>query len=110
MPTFLVERYVPRDENAQRGGIAEAAQAAAAAETAARRARDSPGPIRYLAAIVVPGDELCYSLFEAPSIEAVRRAHELAQISCERIVEAFHLTTQTPGNEGSTPSRHSAMP
>ena len=103
MPTFLVERYVPRGENAQRAGIAEAAQAAAAAETAARRAGDSPGPIRYLAVTLVPGDELCYCLFEAPSIEAVRRAHELAQISCERIVEAFHLTAQPPRNGSSTP-------
>ncbi len=103
VPTFLVERYVPRDENAQRAGIADAAQAATAAAAAALRAGDSPGPVRCLAVTLVPGDELCYCLFEAPSVEAVRRAHELAQISCERIVEAFHLTAQPPRPAGSTP-------
>jgi hypothetical protein len=103
VPTFLVERYVPSGGSAQPAAIAGAAHAAQAAEAAAGRAGDSPGPIRYLAVTLVPGDELCYCLFEAPSVEAVRRAHELAQISCERIVEAFHVTAQTPGNEGSTP-------
>jgi hypothetical protein len=101
--TFLVERYVPRAGSAQPAGIAGAAQAAQAAEEAAGRAGDSPGPIRYLAVTLVPSDELCYCLFEAPSIEAVRRAHELAQISCERIVEALHVTARTPRNAGSTP-------
>jgi hypothetical protein len=103
VPTFLVERYVPSAGNAQPAGIAGAAQAAQAIEAAAGRAPDSPGPVRYLAVILVPGDELCYCLFEAPSVEAVRRAHELAQISCERIVEAFHVTAYTPRNEGSPP-------
>jgi Protein of unknown function (DUF4242) len=103
VPTFLVERYVPRAGSAHPAGIAEAAQAAQVAEAAAGRAPDSPGPVRYLAVTLVPGDELCYCLFEAPSVEAVRRAHELAQISCERIVEAFHVTAHTPGNQGSTP-------
>jgi Protein of unknown function (DUF4242) len=109
VPTFLVERYVPSAGSAQPAAIAgaahaaQAAEAAEAAEAAAGRAGESPGPIRYLAVTLVPGDELCYCLFEAPSVEAVRRAHELAQISCERIVEAFHVTAQTPGNEGSTP-------
>jgi hypothetical protein len=106
VPTFLVERYIPGAGSAQPAGIAEAAQAAQAAEAAeaaAGRTPDSPGPVRYLAVTLVPGDELCYCLFEAPSVDAVRRAHELAQISCERIVEAFHVTARTPGNEGSTP-------
>jgi hypothetical protein len=48
----------------------------------------------------MPGDELCYCVFEAPSIQAVRRAHELAQISCERIVEAFHVAALPPGIGG----------
>jgi hypothetical protein len=108
VPTFLVERYVPRAESVQPAGIAGAAQAAQAAraaqaaEAAAQRAPDSPGLVRYLAVTLVPGDELCLCLFEAPSIEAVRRAHELAQITCERIVEAFHVSGQPPATEGST--------
>jgi hypothetical protein len=46
---------------------------------------------------------MCYSLFEAPSIEALRQAHELAGIPCERIVEAFHVTAQPPEDGGSPP-------
>jgi Protein of unknown function (DUF4242) len=100
VPTFLVERYVPHAGSAQLAGIVGAAQAA---QAAAGWAEASPGGIRYLAVTLVPGDELCYCLFEAPSIEAVRRAHELAQISCERIVEAFHVAAKPPGNGGSSP-------
>jgi hypothetical protein len=103
VPTFLVERYVPRAGSAQPAGIDEATQVAQDAQEAAARAGDSSGSVRCLAVTLVPGDELCYCLFEAPSVEAVRRAHEIAQISCERIVEAFHVTAHTPRNEGSSP-------
>jgi hypothetical protein len=97
VPTYLVERYVPRAAAAQLAEIARTAQAAA------RQAGDSHGAIRYLAVTLVPGDELCYCLFEAPTIEAIRHAHELAQIPCERIVEAFHATAQAPGSGASPP-------
>lgn len=84
MPTYLVERYIPR---AAGGQLAELA----ASEAAAGQTVDS-GTVRYLAVTLVPDDELCYCLFEATSIQAVQRAHELARIPCERIVEAFHAT------------------
>jgi len=41
----------------------------------------------------VPSDESCFSLFEAPSEEAVRRVHEQAGIGFERIVEAVQVTS-----------------
>ena len=97
MPTYLVERYVPRAATAQLAEIVRTAQAAAG------QAGDSPGAIRYLAVTLVPGDELCYCLFEAPTIEAVRQAHELAQIPSERIVEAFHATARASSGEASPP-------
>jgi hypothetical protein len=97
VPTYLVERYVPRAAGAQLAEIVRTAKAAAG------QAGDSAGAIRYLAVTLVPGDELCYCLFEAPTIEAVQQAHELAQIPCERIVEAFHATAQAPGRGGSPP-------
>jgi hypothetical protein len=97
MPTYLVERYVPR------AAAAQLAEIAATAKAAAGPTEDSPAAIRYLAVTLVPGDELCYCLFEAPSIEAVRQAHQLARIPCERIVEAFHATSHAPGSAGSPP-------
>ena len=97
MPTYLVERYVPRAAGAQLAEIVRTAKAAAG------QAGDSPGAIRCLAVTLVPGDELCYCLFEAPTIEAVRHAHELARIPCERIIEAFHATAQAPGGGASPP-------
>lgn len=93
MPAYLVERYIPRAKAAQ------LAEITAAANGAARRTAGA-GAIRCLAVILVPGDELCYCLFQAPSIEAVRRAHESAQIPCERIVAAFHATAQPPSGDG----------
>lgn len=95
MPTYLVERYVPRAKGTR------LAELAAAGQAAARQTEGSAAAIRYLATTLVPGDELCYCLFDAPSIEALRRACELAQITCGRIVEAFHATAHPPG--GGTP-------
>ena len=84
MPTFLVERYVPGAGQAQLTEITTAAKAAARAAPA--------GVVRYLAATLVPGDELCYILFEAPSIEAVRLMTEAGQLSNERILPACYVT------------------
>jgi hypothetical protein len=97
VPTYLVERYVPR------AGRAQLAEIVKTAKTAARQTGDSPGAIRYLAVTLVPGDELCYCLFEAPTIEAVRQAHDLARIPCERIVEAFHATARALADGPSPP-------
>ena len=97
MPTYLVERYVPRAAAAQLAEIVRTAQAAA------RRTGESPRAIRCLAVTLVPGDEMCYCLFEAATIEAVQQAHDLAQIPCERIVEAFHATVRASGGGASPP-------
>lgn len=90
MPTYLVERYVPR------AGAAQLAEIAGAAQAAAEQSGELGGAIRCLAVTLVPGDELCYCLFEAPSPQAVRQAHQRARVPCERIVEAFHATAH-PG-------------
>jgi hypothetical protein len=93
VPTFLVERYVPGAGQAQLTEITTAAKAAARAAPAAA------GVVRYLAFTLVPGDELCYILFEAPSIEAVRLMTEASQLRNERIVPAWYVTagSQDPG-------------
>lgn len=90
MPTFLVERYVPGAGQAQLTEITDAAKAAA------RAAPAGAGVVRYLASTLVPADELCYCLFEAPSIEAVRLMTEAGQLRNERIVPAWHVTAGPP--------------
>jgi Protein of unknown function (DUF4242) len=77
---YLVEVYAP--------GLAELAEVEervrrAAAESASGRMR-----ARYLRSILVPGDEMCFHLFEASSAEAVRTAAQLAGLAYARIVEA----------------------
>ena len=99
MPTYLVERYVPRAGRAQLAEIVRTARAAAG------QAGDSPGAIRYLAVTLVPGDELCYCLFEAPTIEAVQQAHDLARIPASGSSRPFTPQLAHPAAE---PARHQA--
>ncbi len=80
MTTYLVEAYASRiSETAELEGRARDAAAGLAATGTA---------IRHLTSIRVPEDEVCFHLFEADSIEAVRLASERAQIVPQRIVEA----------------------
>ena len=80
MSKYLVEVYAPT--RAELGEV-EARVRRAAAESASGRMR-----ARYLRSILVPGDEMCFHLFEASSPEAVRKAAELAGLAYARIVEA----------------------
>jgi hypothetical protein len=57
--------------------------------------------IRHLTCIHMPSDELCFSLFDAPSEEALRNAHERAGIGFERIVEAVQVPSP-PGSPRGT--------
>jgi hypothetical protein len=76
MPSYLVESY--------------AAKAAVEHEReCARRAAAAGAGIRYVRTTFLPADETLLHLFEAPSIEALRRAGRRAALHYERIVEAF---------------------
>ena len=44
--------------------------------------------MRYLRSTFVPADELCFHVFMADSVEAVREVTDLASIPIDRIVEA----------------------
>jgi hypothetical protein len=90
VPTFLAEQYVPGAARALIAAIAAAAQLAADA------APVQAGQVRYLATTLVPGDDLCYYLFEAPSVEAVRLVTEAGHLPCERIVEAHYAAAGPP--------------
>ena len=79
---FVVERYLP-------------ALTADGVRAQARRESDvlSLGAgVRHLRTTYLCEDELCFSLFEAPSIEVLRRANELGDMPYERITEAVDVT------------------
>lgn len=80
MTKYLVEAYAPR---AAATSDLEGRARAAAVDLAA-----AGTDIRHLTSIRVPEDEICFHLFEADSIEAVRLASDRAQIVPQRIVEA----------------------
>jgi Protein of unknown function (DUF4242) len=50
--------------------------------------------VRYVRTTFIPGDETLLHVFEAPSLAAIRRAAERAELQCERIVEAVEDSTE----------------
>lgn len=87
MSMFVVERYLPATGGRTLVSIVERDRLAATTMAADGLA------IRHLSCIHVPSDESLFSLFDAPSAEAVRRVHERAGIGFERIVEAVQVTS-----------------
>jgi Protein of unknown function (DUF4242) len=85
---FVVERYAPKASDQD---FARADEQAAAAQ-----AGDAPG-IRHIRTWLLPDDETCFTLFEAPSADALRAAGDAAGLRFTRITEAI----ETSG--GSTP-------
>jgi hypothetical protein len=77
---FLVEVYTP--------AAATLVEIQERARKAATELSEAGAPARYVRSIVVPGDETCFHLFEASSVETVREAARRAGISPQRIVEA----------------------
>ena len=98
MPEFLAETYAPRGDGAP--------AAAAGAALAADQARGLGGPVRLLGAILVPDEEICFWLYQAPSAAAVRAAMTAARLRPERITPAVSIRPPdpAPGN-GSTTGR-----
>ena|SRR5215468_4553299 len=98
---FIVERYLPAVRPGELAAAVERDRRAAAGMTAAGT------PIRHLSTIYVPSDESCFSLFDAPSADALREAQERAGIGFERIVEAVELP-QDQARTGSVCHPHRA--
>jgi hypothetical protein len=72
---FLVERYIPSISSRAVG-------------PAVHRLDDSPpGAAQHLVTLLVPDEETCLSVFEAPDVEAVEAANEQARFQLDRIVE-----------------------
>lgn len=94
---YVVERYVA-------GGVSARLEPVLAQDRLMAQQMSAAGtPVRYLGAIYMPADEICFSLFDGPSIEAVQQASEVAGSPYVRIVEAIDLR-----EEGRTPQAASA--
>ena len=89
MPTYLVERYLPRTTPEL------LAASALRALQAAERMSAAGTPVRYLHSIYLPRDEMWFCLFEAGSAHAVAESNEVAGIPYERITEAIHLDAES---------------
>src|SRR5438093_9971852 len=101
---FIVERYLPAARQA------EVAAAVDHDRRAAERMTAVGVPARHLSTIHIPSDESCFSLFDAPSADALRQAHERAGIDYERIVEAVQMPPQDQAAERKAPATHAEDP
>lgn len=85
MPTYLVERYWP-------GVTSELLLEALDRDRRVIEEMRGEGiPVRQLSCILIPGEEVVFSVYEGPSAAAVRQLNERAGIPVSRIVEAIPL-------------------
>jgi hypothetical protein len=89
---YVVELYLPRlDADALRDATVRARSAAA-------ELRAEGTPVRFLRAIFLPGDEICFLLFDGPSEAAVAEVARRAEIAFERLVAA-EVAPANPSNK-----------
>lgn len=86
MQIFVVERYLP--DLTPEGVGAQARREASVVGSGA-------DGVRHLRTTYLCDDELCFSVFEAPSAEVLREANERAAMPYERITEAVHVELET---------------
>lgn len=77
----MVECYLPRTRST------EMEEMASRLSTRHHGSRHAPQVARYLRSTYVPEDELCFHLFEAESVDAVREASLRVSLAFDRIVE-----------------------
>jgi hypothetical protein len=85
---FLAERYVST------ANLELARLDAARASAASKEQAETGATVRYLGSTLIPSDETCFALFEAPSAEDVRRLLKRASLPYDRIVEAVRIGTE----------------
>jgi Protein of unknown function (DUF4242) len=76
---YVAERYVPASPAADVRGVVQSDRRAAAVATER---------IRHVRTWLLPADETCFSLFEAPSAELLRAAGDAIGLHYNRITEA----------------------
>ena len=79
MARFLVERYLP--------GAAETVFEELVQSLRSNADLSSRSDVRYLGTVIVPGDDACLCLFDAPSAAAVKDANDTLGATFDRIVE-----------------------
>jgi hypothetical protein len=94
MPRYLAELYVSRSCS---GALSETAFRAL---RAANEMTLEGTPVRYLRAILLGDDEVCFHLYEAASSDAVREACRRAEIPLERVTEAVDIDPDASGPGG----------
>ncbi len=80
--TYLVERYWP--------GVTEAALAAALERATAG---SSGKRLRHVHSVLVPSDEVVFSVFQAASAADVEDANQLAEAPFERVVRRWRRSS-----------------
>jgi hypothetical protein len=83
MGEFMLELYVSRSDRDAVLDLAERAR------TCAKQVQREGAAVRLSIAIFVPEDETCLLVYEAASVESVRRCANLAGLPVEHIVEAI---------------------
>jgi hypothetical protein len=86
VPTYLVERYWP-------GVTSELLLGALNRGKQVREQMSAEGTrIRDITSILIPDEEVVFSVYEGPSAGVVRQLNERADIPVSRIVEAIAIT------------------
>ncbi len=81
MASYLVETYSPINGD-------ELGTAVSRIRAVAQAMSRQGVPVRHVKAILVPGDETCFHLVDAPSLEVVDELTRRARLVHTRIVEA----------------------
>jgi len=102
LPVFLVERYLASAAALELPASVARLAGLCSASTESRS--DQVAAVRYLSSVYLPGEDTCFCLFRAPTIEAVRSLNEAAGFPLDRITRAVLLL---PAEMGHTGSHHS---
>ena len=89
LTTYLVERYWP--------GVTEAGLAAALERASPSSGGPGGGHLRHVHSVLIPSEEVVFSLFEAHSAADVEEANRRAEAPFERVVEAVAVRLGTSG-------------
>jgi hypothetical protein len=83
VPSYLVETYLARSRAGERPAYERRAHEAAEELTQERT------PVRFERSIYVPEDEICFFVFDAPSVRDAALAAARAELEPLRVVEAI---------------------
>ena len=83
--TFLVERYWPGVDEVMARSVVSSLERAARAMTA------EGIPVEHVGSILMPADQVVFSLIEAADEQAARQVNERADIPLDRIAAAIAL-------------------